>query len=118
MVVYTPRRGYGQPRQDQCAAGVMSGFHYSQCSRKPSVQEDGHGWCKQHAPSIVAERDAKRNAEWEAKWAKKMRGWEINAARNAIAETAIKHFRQQATFDELEAAVMAYEKLVEAKSGA
>jgi hypothetical protein len=114
--VWKPHNSYyGGPDLTRCRYRVPSRDRSplpSQCTRKAVVQECGYGWCKQHAPSALKAKGDRQKAERDAMWAK--RGYEraVDEARNAIAETAIKHFRQQATFDELEAAVMAYEKLV------
>ncbi len=57
----------------QCNAMVYSATEYQkqQCLRKGVILEDGKYWCKQHAPSIKAARDAKllakRRAEHKAR---------------------------------------------------
>jgi hypothetical protein len=81
---------------------------FSQCQRKWTVEQDGKRWCKQHSPDAKAARHGAREERFKAE----MRDISIRNAHRKVAQVAIKHFRQQATFDELEAAVMAYEKLV------
>ncbi len=50
---------------DRCREEVLDGmgFHSHQCSRK-AVKD---GYCKQHHPDAVKERDAKSRARWEEK---------------------------------------------------
>ena len=54
--------------EHKCAAKVCQPhmMHSFPCSRKGIVHENGEWWCKQHAPSSVAARDAKRNAAFNA----------------------------------------------------
>lgn len=101
--------GYGVS-MTRCRASVHAGggWGFHQCARKGVVEEHGYLWCKQHAPSAVtarnAEAQAKRDAETRARDARHAR----DRTRAAAADTALRYFRQQATHDELEAAVNAY----------
>ena len=59
--VYSPQHGYagGLPfNPSRCSASVVNdvGWRSHQCVRKATVREDGHGWCKQHAPSAEKAR--------------------------------------------------------------
>mgnify|MGYP001564100483 CR=1 FL=1 len=49
------------------ADGGRSVFSH-RCFRKATVVEGGERWCRQHAPSLVAARRTKANAEWEKKY--------------------------------------------------
>jgi hypothetical protein len=112
--VYNPRSGY-KIASGRCAASVVGvGAYFShQCTRKIVNHEDGHGWCKQHTPSVYAERQKKLHAKWDAEWAAKNRGWDRANAYKEIAAVAIKLLRQEASYDDLEKAVAAYERMKE-----
>lgn len=60
--VYTPVSRDTYPVDMEKCRKSMYGIGYgrSQCARKAVVEEEGYGWCKQHAPSAVkAQQDAK-----------------------------------------------------------
>ena len=42
----------------------------SQCQRNAKVVRDGRGYCRQHDPEAVAERDRKRRVKWDIEWAR------------------------------------------------
>tara|TARA_Y100000310_G_scaffold250681_1_gene256995 strand:+ start:254 stop:637 length:384 start_codon:yes stop_codon:yes gene_type:complete len=105
-----------KPDLTRCRASVAADRigHY-QCSRKVVFEEkfEGklYGWCKQHRPSAVKAREQAQRVKWRAEWeADKRRGKRFDA-RARVATIAIRHFRQEASFDELEAAVLKYEAL-------
>jgi len=57
-----------RPTVERCEATFMddTGWHLKQCAREGKYEEQGKHWCKQHSPSVKAERDAARRARWEA----------------------------------------------------
>jgi hypothetical protein len=81
-------------------------YHY-QCQRKR-----GHGpeglYCKTHTPEAKAAREIAANARYQSHRLDSS----IEAARREIVETARKAFKQEASFDELEIAVMNLEALI------
>lgn len=115
MSVYDPsgRSGFNRSvSKTQCAEGVWgsNAFHYSQCSRKGKIEEDGHLWCFQHAPSKVkAKRDAEK-IERDKWWKESDLKREASNAKVQIGETAILYFKQQASHDDLEQAVLKFER--------
>ena len=54
----------------RCEATFMddTGWHLTRCSRNGKCEEEGKHWCKQHSPSIKAERQAKASQKWDADW--------------------------------------------------
>ena len=49
---------------------------YHRCSRNAILIEDGTPWCRQHAPSAKAKRDAETRARWEAESERARRPYE------------------------------------------
>lgn len=102
MSVYQPRGGtYGGPPLDpkRCAESVYQPGrgrwgHSSQCSRAGVVEEVGHRWCRQHAPSAVAKRDAARRAQWARETAGHDHIAKVRTLRDLVVDTAI-HYRDQ-----------------------
>ena len=105
----------GKLNKEFCAASVTSPGVWSshQCSRKVAVQEEGHGWCRQHAPSAQKKRDEAREAKYQAEQRENNARWAKQAAFANVAQIAIDHFDQKASFDDLEAAVAKYRELKE-----
>lgn len=99
--------------EEKCRASVYSGgsFHWHQCDRKATVQEDGYGWCKQHAPSSKRKRLEKRNAKWKAEDEARRRVHKKRSAREKIATVAIAHFQKEARFEDLIAAFNEWDAL-------
>lgn len=63
---------------NRCWQWVYTGFYghpTKQCERKGSIKEDGHGWCRQHAPSLVKARDAARVVQIEAESHRQRESW-------------------------------------------
>jgi len=57
----------GETINGPCSERVSSdAWGITDCSRKPTVVEDGKPWCYQHAPSAVEKRRAARDAKWAA----------------------------------------------------
>ena len=55
------------PSEERCKQeGISdsSGFHFHRCYRRATKD----GYCKQHHPDIVAERQRKSHEEYERKW--------------------------------------------------
>jgi hypothetical protein len=55
----------------RCVKVVRSGGFRTQCSPNAVVAENGHHWCKQHAPSAVRARQEAANERFERKWAER-----------------------------------------------
>ncbi len=53
---------------ERCAERVWDGWHQHRCTRKGTVQEDGKGWCKQHAPALAKAKREERDRKWQEKW--------------------------------------------------
>ena len=75
--VYKNTRGkYGQEFDPNlCAASVAYGgrrVDFHQCSHKWKVEKRGHRWCGIHDPDKIEERQAKRDAKWQAQSDAKM----------------------------------------------
>lgn len=47
----------------QCAQPVFKDYAHYRCPSPGVLEEEGKFWCRRHAPSVVAARDAKRNAK-------------------------------------------------------
>ena len=89
-----------------------------QCTRNAVLTEGGEPYCRQHAPSLIAQRRARSDAAWAAKmdadsaaWAERERRRQSDArklvaydALLAACEAAVSH-RDDAVFDQLEAAI-------------
>lgn len=56
------------PTSNRCSASVYRdhGLRHDRCERRGVVEEGGKRWCRQHAPSAVAARNAKANEKFEA----------------------------------------------------
>lgn len=78
-----------------CAGRVYRGAWVTPfpCKKNATIEEGGKWWCKQHAPSLAAERIEKRNAEWrrkrEAERAAASRKDAIASAERAVIEAAV-----------------------------
>jgi len=61
----------------RCRASVRDrdGWRDGQCGRRPVVTAANLGWCTQHSPKAIAERDAQR----DARDAKVRRKWTMEA---------------------------------------
>lgn len=68
--VYTPDARWGDHPVDRgkCRKRMHGEGYYraSQCTRKAVVEEEGYGWCKQHAPSAAKARQDATSAKWAA----------------------------------------------------
>ena len=58
-----------------------TGWHEYPCLRKGTVERDGLWFCWQHDPERVKAESARKQAEWDAKWAAKKtkRQWRPDA---------------------------------------
>lgn len=54
-----------------CAGTVTEpgGWHDYSCTRSGTIEENGKWWCRQHAPSLIAEKRAAKEAAWAAETA-------------------------------------------------
>ncbi len=68
--LYKPHRAEfdAKPNPKLCAQSVMSkgSWHAHQCQRGVVVNELGHGWCRQHAPSFEKAKQAEKEARWKS----------------------------------------------------
>lgn len=55
-------------------------FHGHGCCKKATLVEDGKPYCKTHAPSIVAAKEAARRAQWDAEARARQAKWDAEAA--------------------------------------
>ena len=112
--VWKSRFGH-KPDPDKCAAAVSDGGswpRWHQCRRKGVNTEAGHVWCRQHTPSLVKARDDERNGQWKREWDERDRMRKVASMKDAIAQVAIDLFDQNATYEDLERAVMAFLALI------
>lgn len=83
-----------------CAGRVYRGAWVTPfpCKKNATIEEGGKWWCKQHAPSLAAERIEKRNAEWrrkrEAERAAASRKDAIASAERAVIEAVVRARRK------------------------
>ena len=118
LSLWDGRGSYGQVvaiDPARCAAQVMDHNdrwpHFYQCRNRIKYDERGHGWCGMHRPSAVQAKNEKSEAKYQkGRRADRLRG-DMDDARRAIVDVARKVFRQQASMDDLDAAVTAYEEL-------
>ena len=87
--------------------GMSVGFH--QCSRKAKIEEFGHRWCFQHAPSKILAKQIKWEEKYQQDRKRDSLRWARRAAYNHIARVAIDYFCQKATLKDIEDAVYKYE---------
>lgn len=79
----------------RCKEMIWCGWHMCQCSRK--IWKDGY--CKQHHPDSVKEREKKRDERYEAKKAKSP--WRLLEKANARIkelEAKMKEFESEIEF--------------------
>jgi hypothetical protein len=81
-------------------------FH--QCSRRRGHGPDGL-YCRQHTPEVKAARATAQKVRDE----RAAVAWEIDFARRAVANIAVKAYRQQASFDDLEREVVKLQTLLD-----
>lgn len=55
-------------KQKCCGVVLYRGWPHS-CAKTPKVERDGKWYCGIHDPVAKKEKDIKRNAKWERKWA-------------------------------------------------
>lgn len=99
----------------RCEAKVRGEINAFQCSRAASREREGHHFCgvcdpiaKNERAIQRAEKSAKADSYRRAAWA---RNDAIDAAKKKIVKVARDVIRQRATFEELEAAVAALDKV-------
>lgn len=89
--------------QTRCNGTVHDGgrsVSFHGCRNTGIIREEGKLWCKTHAPSLVAKKRAVQSAKWDVEYAIKTLGWDIQAAKNEIAEAMIAyHHTGKAVFD-------------------
>lgn len=95
-----------------CKLVIGEGSYLShRCTRQGVVERDGKPFCKQHDPEAVAARRKARDEKFDAKWRGIERASNISKLRVKIADIAIRLIKQQASFEELEAAVSELERI-------
>jgi hypothetical protein len=117
LIVHTkdgPLSGGVDMKRCRATVARADGWGFLQCGRKGVVEECGLLWCKQHTPSVVEAKNAERAAKEKAEWDRRSASGHRDHTRIAAADTALRYFRQQATHDELEAAVNAYASALDA----
>jgi hypothetical protein len=55
------------------------------------VTEEGHGWCRQHAPSFMKARSDAGHAAFQAEWAAKTLARELTDAKVKLADMVLSH---------------------------
>ena len=97
---YWPRSEPWQPKAGNCRASVHDrdsrSFNSHQCSKKAKVvrkvlhhgKEVEFGYCGLHDPVAVAEKRAKREAAWRAKWDAEQAAWKAKQDARELAERA------------------------------
>lgn len=70
----------------KCSAPVVydTWGHTHQCEKGAVVERDGKWYCKIHDPEYIKEKAAKSKAKWDAKWATKKRGWDLQRLAEAL----------------------------------
>lgn len=114
MHVWKPHWSHQKVDLTRCRSAVHEhgrGVGFYQCTRKGVIEEDGMLWCRQHAPSAERKRHKARQAKWNREARERDLANKRYYAREKITKIAIALFRQETTFDMLEAAVTEYEKL-------
>jgi hypothetical protein len=71
-------------------------WHPQQCKVNATILENNKWYCSFHAPSKITERRERKEAKWDAKWAKEKAGYERDALLHRITkdiptEILIKH---------------------------
>lgn len=106
--IWRPHWSYEKIDPTRCASAVHDGggsVEFHQCTRRGIIEEDGHLWCRVHAPSAEAERNRIASEKYEAERKRSNDIAVARSARNNIATVAIAYFEQKATHDDLERAV-------------
>ena len=86
---------------ERCEKRMMRGFHSHRCSRRGVVEEKGRRWCRQHAPSAVADRRTVREERDRAEWARRSARIERLSARSLIATAAIQFVDRECGIEDL-----------------
>ena len=64
-----------------------TGWHYYQCSRRGTIDEDGKLWCFQHAPSAKRKRRGESDARYKADQDRRLAPWrELDRLRTVNAK--------------------------------
>jgi len=98
---------------EEVSPNERGGFvHRHQCNRKRGHGPDGL-YCKQHSP----EAHAARKAAGDARYRRWTFGFSIDSQRKTVSEIARRVYRQEASFDDLEAEVAKLERLIAEREG-
>lgn len=95
----------------RCNNANFAYYHHYQCNNRGTLEEFGVKWCLTHAPSRVLRKRRERQEKERLANLVRQRRYAAQDARRKITETAIAIFDQKATFDDLEAAVIAWRNL-------
>lgn len=92
-----------------CLSIISNGFLRYTCCNKAKVEREGKWYCGKHDPVRLRAIHDKNTARYEAEIRKAHRKRSVIEAKNNVAETTRNFFRQEATMDDLSAAVYAWE---------
>lgn len=104
--MYWPGKEPWQPApgkcRGQCSKSEGNHTDFWQCPRPIKVEREvlhhgepvTMGYCGQHDPVKVAERHAKRDAQYRAKWAAREARWNAEARKEEMGEAAVDALRQ------------------------
>jgi hypothetical protein len=91
--VYKPHGLYAAKfNPARCAASVRVGYHSTQCTATGVLKEDGHTWCRKHAPSAEKARRAKSDEKYRLEAAARDRASKIHAAEVEVQRVAVECF--------------------------
>jgi len=83
-------------KTEQCKHNVYADWHTHQCPRK--AWKDGY--CKQHHPDTIAERDRKRREKWERESAANRKVWALQSAAPDLLEACKAALRDRFGWDD------------------
>jgi hypothetical protein len=96
--------------RDQCQARIFGDYRHYQCTNAGKYEVDGLKFCGTHHPERVQARRDKADAQLRFKMTASNLAHNARLARSAIAQAAIDHVHQRVPFDDVVAAVDAYER--------
>lgn len=73
----------------RCEGRIWREHHHVQCSCEAKVTRDGKDYCGTHDPVRRKEKEAARDAKWEAAWKAKQAQWAAQRVVNDRAELCV-----------------------------
>jgi len=73
----------------KCSARVFQDFRYYGCERSAKVDRDGKGYCKQHDPVYIAEKQRAREQAWDLKFADQAKAADRKRAERECCEAML-----------------------------